>query len=565
MPRRWRASPAIAFEGIETGDHRMFETGAIFWRDLPRDFGVVFEDGFMGHEGAVTVGTVDLIERRDGGAIYAEGNLFDNDENADRYANMLGQQGLRNVSVDVCGGRARYEVVDGEGNVLPEGDIEDVLFDPEFDGYVREVWEEAELCSLVAARTCAFADALIELVGEGAPTEEEVAAGLRVRVGVAMATIPGAFTTLADLPVGDEVRWMPDDGDEATATVTAVDEEAGTCTLEINGEPMEAMMEDDDGEEEAATTQAASQAARRVSLAAALARLNGRRVVTASSGRRGPGAVLRASVDWNEGAGPPRSFYEPLQLPGPTPFTITDEGEVFGHIATWDQCHAGFLGGAFRECVRPPRSPSGYRTFYANRSERFSDGSRLPVGVLTMDTRHAPGDVDRRTGLATPDLRTVLRHYEDTGLIAATLRVYDDDFGPYVHGAVCAGLSVDDVRRAMRSAPSGDWRDYGEGLDLAGILMVNQPGYPQVVREEGRTVALVASLSPRRAEVVSPALAHSDCGCGCNGAGDCHSEATATSTKHATREPKRLVTSPYQRLAERRELARMDARVLSRR
>lgn len=510
MRRRWRG--VIAVEGSETGDHRMFEAGAIRFRDLPRDFGVIFEDGSWGHERAVIVGAVDLIERR-GSDIYAEGYLLDNDAWADRYANMLAQQVGRGTSVDITAGRARYEVVDGDGNVLPDEVGIEVLWDPDFPGYLREVWEDAEVGSLVAARTPAFAEAVIELVeaAEGeqpAPLEAVAASGLRVRLtmtpggGLGRLRSVGAtaFSTLADLPVGEEVRWVPDSGDEATATVTEVDADAGTCTLEINGTRVEAESEDDgdddgdDGAPSAATAQPV------VSLAAALRRARGG-VVTASSGPARPGAVLRASVAWE--GGPPREFFRRLDLTGPTPLTITDDGEVYGHICEWNQCHSGFLGGNPSMCVAPPRSPSEYRVFRANGQVRCSDGSRVSVGVLTMDTSHAPaGTAGHR-----PALSTVLAHYENTGLVAAYLTAFDDDHGVQVHGALRDGIDLDAVRRAMASRPSGDWRDYGEGLDLAGILLVNQPGYPVVEREGGEPYALVASLAPRAAS------SGESCGC----------------------------------------------------
>jgi len=49
------------------------------------------------------------------------------------------------------------------------------------------------------------------------------------------------------------------------------------------------------------------------------------------------------------------------------------------------------------------------------------------------------------------------------------------------------------------SAPlSGDWRDFGQGLDLIAALSVNTPGFAVRGRDDsqGRPVALVASLGP---------------------------------------------------------------------
>lgn len=524
MRRRWRG--VIAREGVETGDHRMFEKGAVTFRDLPRDFAVIFEDGSWGHEKAVIVGAIDSGEVRPNGDVWGEGYLLDDDPWADRYANMLRQQVGRGVSVDVTAGRARYEIVDGDGNVLPDSVGIEVMWDPDFDGYLREVWEMAEVGSLAAARTPAFADAVIELVEEGAAEEPEpvaiAASAARVAAGGWQLDVAGAspvhgqlcrqdwavFSTVSELFPGDEVRWMPDDGDEAVATVTSVDAEAGTVSLEING--TQAAAEDDDGEDDeassAATTAAAAQPVR---LAAALARARGRSVVTASGTGPRPGAVLRASVAWE--GGPPRAHFRRLDLDGPTPLTITDDGEVYGHICAWGQCHSGFLAGNPSDCVTPPSSPSEYRVFRANGQVRCDDGSRVSCGVLTMDTSHAPAGTPGNR----PALSTVLAHYENTGLIAAHLCAYDDDHGVQVHGVLAEGLSVPAVRRAMAARPSGDWRDYGEGLDLAGILLVNQPGYPVVEREGGEPYALLAShlAPPQRAQAERELSAGAGCGC----------------------------------------------------
>ena len=51
----------------------------------------------------------------------------------------------------------------------------------------------------------------------------------------------------------------------------------------------------------------------------------------------------------------------------------------------------------------------------------------------------------------------------------------------------------------LLAAPlSGDWRDYGQGLELTAVLSVNTPGFAARGRDDadGRPVTLVASLGP---------------------------------------------------------------------
>jgi hypothetical protein len=255
-----------------------------------------------------------------------------------------------------------------------------------------------------------------------------------------------------------------------------------------------------------------AQASARPALAAMLARDRGDVVQASVQGRTG--AVVQAAVSW--GDGPPADAFARRELEGPTPFTIDDDGRVHGHLRLNGQCHMGLMGGTFSRCVTVPDSPSSYALFHANRQVRCDDGTRVAVGVLAMDTTHAPaGRPGRR-----PSLAATQRWYEDTGMQAAYLHAYDDQWGTQVCGVLRDGLSVDDARRAMASSPSGDWRDYGQGLDLTGIVQVNVPGYPVMELEEGGTSVLLACLAPPPG-VDLAAVTASGAGGGCDGSCGC--------------------------------------------
>src|SRR5512136_788725 len=70
----------------------------------------------------------------------------------------------------------------------------------------------------------------------------------------------------------------------------------------------------------------------------------------------------------------PKLFEQP-KLSAITPITVTDDGHVFGHIATHDVCHVGMPG----VCTTAPIDDDGYRMFH-----RYQvPGMEQPVGRIT--------------------------------------------------------------------------------------------------------------------------------------------------------------------------------------
>ena len=122
-------------------------------------------------------------------------------------------------------------------------------------------------------------------------------------------------------------------------------------------------------------------------------------------------SARRASVEGVAPIVPPKEWFE-MPERNPTPLTYSQEGQVFGHLALWGTCHTGFLNGSYSECVRAPRSASGYGQFHLGMIET-AEGEMLPIGKITFDTSHAP---------LTADLRAAARHYDDTGSVGAFVR-----------------------------------------------------------------------------------------------------------------------------------------------
>jgi 2'-5' RNA ligase len=171
-----------------------------------------------------------------------------------------------------------------------------------------------------------------------------------------------------------------------------------------------------------------------------------------------------------------RDVFERAEADEPTPLTITAEREIFGHAFLWETCHTGFND----RCVTAPPSPSEYAYFHLGAIET-EEGEEVAVGQITLDTGHA----DLRAGR-----NATRRHYDDTGVAAADVRIVDGQFGGWVSGAV-RDISDEDLRKLRAAKLSGDWRRVNGSLDLIGLLAVNVPGFP-IPRAEARLVASTA-------------------------------------------------------------------------
>lgn len=150
------------------------------------------------------------------------------------------------------------------------------------------------------------------------------------------------------------------------------------------------------------------------------------------------------------------------------PFTITDDGRVFGHAARWGQCHVGYPG----TCVTAPESMAAYAHFHHGEVV-CDDGSRVATGTLTMGTDHAAAE------LRAPDARD---HYANSGLAFADVRATNGALGVWVSGVLRPDVTAEQLRLLRASSLSGDWRRIGNGLEFIGALAVNVPGFP-IARE----------------------------------------------------------------------------------
>lgn len=183
---------------------------------------------------------------------------------------------------------------------------------------------------------------------------------------------------------------------------------------------------------------------------------------------------------------PGAAFADPC-LSGPTPLTVSEDGRVFGHLATWGTCHIGFSD----VCVTPPRSATDYALFHVG-EVLTSDGS-LPVGKITLGTGHA----ESRLGA-----HAAAEHYDHTGTVVAVVRAGEDAHGIWVAGLLTAGVTGDQIAELRRSPLSGDWRRVNGRLELVAALCVNVPGFP--IPRAVAASAAVGQLSLVAAGTVRP-------------------------------------------------------------
>lgn len=177
---------------------------------------------------------------------------------------------------------------------------------------------------------------------------------------------------------------------------------------------------------------------------------------------------------------PPAHWFDDPTLPGPTPLSVTADGQVKGHLALWNVCHFGLQD----VCRMAPHSNTGYQYFHTG-AVLTADGTQRKVGRITVGTGHA----NLRLGyIPTAD------HYDDTGTGVAVVAAGEDPYGIWVAGATVPEVPEAKVAELRRSPLSGDWRPTPKGLELVAALAVNTPGFPVVgLNAAGEVQSLVAA------------------------------------------------------------------------
>lgn len=194
----------------------------------------------------------------------------------------------------------------------------------------------------------------------------------------------------------------------------------------------------------------------------------------------------------------PRAWFEDPAFEGPTPLTITEEGRVYGHVATWDVCHIG-LGlsvGDGEQCVTAPHSETNYALFETGTV--VTDDGVVPVGSITMGIGHAGMGLKAQAAAA---------HYDVTDAQVALVAAGEDEHGIWFSGALLPDVTEEQITRLRAASLSGDWRRHAGGLEMVAALAVNVPGFPiprTSLAASGHTeFALVAAAPVRQREEVA--------------------------------------------------------------
>jgi hypothetical protein len=176
---------------------------------------------------------------------------------------------------------------------------------------------------------------------------------------------------------------------------------------------------------------------------------------------------------------PPAEWFGNPELPFYCGIVVTDQGRIYGHAAPFGSCHIGVDG----ECITVPRENE--HSHYMTGETVCDNGTRVPIGQITVGTGHAPLHYGAQAAA---------EHYDNTGSAVADVAVGNDKHGIWVAGAIRPNadpLSVYELRASGRV--SGDWRRIGGQLRMVGLLGVNVAGF----LEEAKMRTLVSSGQPQ--------------------------------------------------------------------
>ena len=509
-PTSTRWAGAIGIEGEPTGDGRLINHGALRWDTLPIPLRYVSSD-VGAHDGAVVVGTIDSIERRPGGVIWATGE-YDDSPDAKEAQRLVGKHLMNGISMDLDD--VSFEVRIAQ-ELVQDDDAEDGIIllaqekpEPDDDGkvVVAQIKSDDEMMVTTDGRVRAatqvavpaFARAMIYLEGDAALTAADDA-----------------------MPPGEPEPPAAGDGDalwdEAVALLTAVDQmeflspeylEATDAAGDAFAEAAIALNETDP-----AKAAEAAEVAAKLKRFASLPWGDPADVETRESGptvddEGAPADIVAAAAPIH----PPEAWFADPHLEGPTPLVVTKEGRVYGHLATWDVCHVASPGGP-GICITAPHSNRDYMDFHVG-TVLTAEDTLIGTGKITMDTGHAAHKMSASATAA---------HYDNTGTAVADIRAGEDMFGIWIAGALRPGVTEEQARILRASPLSGDWREVAGSLELKAALAVNVPGFPiprpagLVASGGGRLYALVASGmlapdddTPKKAPVLPGALSAAD-------------------------------------------------------
>lgn len=160
----------------------------------------------------------------------------------------------------------------------------------------------------------------------------------------------------------------------------------------------------------------------------------------------------------------PAAWYARPEADTYTRLTVTDDGQVYGHIAPWGAAHRGT--GVSSDVVRG----DDYSEFHTGRV-RTVEGADLDIGHLTIGGGHAGLDLSAQAAA---------EHYDNVATAWAHVRASNGKHGIWVSGSVAPGVTDLMLHKAKAFPPSGDWRQLEAGgpYRLVACCQVVTPGFP---------------------------------------------------------------------------------------
>lgn len=149
---------------------------------------------------------------------------------------------------------------------------------------------------------------------------------------------------------------------------------------------------------------------------------------------------------------PYASFFRP-EADKPQKIVFTADGDVYGHLAAWEDCHAGIDG----RCVRPPRPVDNYAEW--NKPGVLTEKGIVATGPIALYGGHKYGT----------DLSEAYGRVENAW---ADVRIIEGKFGPWISGRARPHIGDEKAYDARASRISGHWK----GRDLMGIVSVTSEG-----------------------------------------------------------------------------------------
>lgn len=478
----------LAPEGVATGDKRKFAEGSLRYRDLPLPLRWQEVDQ-PGHDGSVVVGRIDRIWLENG--LHKAEGVFAQNAAAEKVIDLMAGRHLRGVSVDLDDTSVEMQNDQGERWEFDEDDPEYVPTMVVTDGRIAS----AALCSIPA-----FQEAFVSigtwdtaadqphevpsLAADGTEQEDEtvtgntVAAVGQVTVGGVVIGEGGSITVGADgTSTFTNVTFAPGTHD-GPGWITHPKATARIRRYWVRGKGAAKIRWGEPNDFYRCRRQLAKYVQNPKWLSGLCANMHKEALgiwpgehgekIAASTEVAGFNQVeactdcMDALVSSAASRRPGQWYVDP-ELAGPTPITVTDDGRIYGHLATWGTCHIGMKGA----CVTPPKSHADYGYFRTGIVR--TDLGDVAVGQITMGTGHA----DIRAGH-----NAAVAHYDHTGMVVADVAAGEDEFGIWVAGGLRPDLDDEEIAGLAAAALSGDWRSISGHLELVAALCVNVPGFP---------------------------------------------------------------------------------------